>query len=167
MSTMLIFRPHEREPKIVDLVARPWMADVDFVLGGPSEESARVLLGPTRQSGPSLCRLRFARSRGPVPQRRGDNRVGRGAATLHGRGADPPRRRTGRPPSWSRGGRRRRLTRRVGRDGGDPSCASTGLKAAVPPPFLILEDYCLVIFYCRIERIGPLVRRKINRLLTI
>jgi hypothetical protein len=38
MSTMLIFRPHQREPKVIDLDARPWMADVEFVLGGPAEK---------------------------------------------------------------------------------------------------------------------------------
>ena len=38
MATLLIFRPHQREPKIVDLDARPWMADVDFVLGGAAEK---------------------------------------------------------------------------------------------------------------------------------
>jgi len=27
---MLIFRPHERQPKIIDLEARPWMADAEF-----------------------------------------------------------------------------------------------------------------------------------------
>jgi len=35
---MLIFRPHQREPRIVDLDAAPWMADVEFVLRGPVEK---------------------------------------------------------------------------------------------------------------------------------
>jgi hypothetical protein len=34
----LIFRPHQRKPRVVDLDASPWMADVDFVLGGPTEK---------------------------------------------------------------------------------------------------------------------------------
>lgn len=34
---MLIFRPHQREPRIVDLDAAPWIADVEFVLRGPAE----------------------------------------------------------------------------------------------------------------------------------
>jgi len=38
MATMLIFRPHQREPRVVDLEAAPWMRDVDFVLGGPAEK---------------------------------------------------------------------------------------------------------------------------------
>jgi len=37
MATMLIFRPHQREPRVVDLDAAPWMADVEFVLRGPVE----------------------------------------------------------------------------------------------------------------------------------
>jgi hypothetical protein len=37
MATMLIFRPHEREPKIIDLEARPWMADAEFAPRGPVE----------------------------------------------------------------------------------------------------------------------------------
>jgi hypothetical protein len=37
MSTMLVFRPHQREPRVVDLDAAPWMADVEFVLRGPVE----------------------------------------------------------------------------------------------------------------------------------
>jgi len=37
MATLLIFRPHQREPRIVDLDAAPWMADVEFVLRGPAE----------------------------------------------------------------------------------------------------------------------------------
>jgi len=37
MTTMLIFRPHEREPRIIDIEARPWMADVEFALRGPVE----------------------------------------------------------------------------------------------------------------------------------
>ena len=37
MATMLIFRPQQREPRIVDLDAAPWMADVECVLHGPAE----------------------------------------------------------------------------------------------------------------------------------
>jgi hypothetical protein len=46
------------------------------------------------------------------------------------------------------------------------SCASTG-EGCGAGTFFHLEDYCLVIFYCRIDCIGQLVRRKINQLLTI
>jgi hypothetical protein len=37
-STLLIFRPNQREPKVVDLDVRPWRADTDFVLGGAAEK---------------------------------------------------------------------------------------------------------------------------------
>ena len=38
MATMLIFHPHQRETRIVDLDARPWLADVEFALGGPVDK---------------------------------------------------------------------------------------------------------------------------------
>jgi len=47
-----------------------------FRVGWGGREGARILLHPSRRSGPSLCRLRFVRPRQPVPQRRGDDRVG-------------------------------------------------------------------------------------------
>jgi hypothetical protein len=109
---MLIFHPHQPEPRIVDLDARPWMADVDFVLGGPAE-GARVLLRPSRGRGSPLRRVRLARPGRPVNQRRGDDRVGRGVAATHGHRPHPPRGHAGRPTGRPGSGRRRRLMLRV------------------------------------------------------